>query len=237
MTTGMALTTLPTAVALDPAQVGGLHPARTGPADRSSIEDVLALLVEHADRIGFSVDRTRQIRRSASAILEWLHMHPGEGWQQRWLSAGADMRLDWLDTLPTDSPAPGHAEKHSTPTRFAYHRPGRPRQDGRASQTRRPAGAGQARAAHRSRRRPVDQRRFRRLPAMGAAAKRADPARNSPRVGPAAPHRDPTEDPHLQSASACRATLHRRTRRPVPAALHAGPRCARALSRRASTRP
>src|SRR5271166_7042286 len=34
-----------------------------------------------------------------------------------------------------------------------------------------------------------------------------------------------------------RATLHRRTRRPVPAALHAGPRCARALSRRASTRP
>jgi len=111
MTTGMALTTLPTAVALDPAQVGGLHPARTGPADRSSIEDVLALLVEHADRIGFSVDRTRQIRRSASAILEWLHMHPGEGWQQRWLSAGADMRLDWLDTLPTDSPATARTKR------------------------------------------------------------------------------------------------------------------------------
>jgi hypothetical protein len=38
-------------------------------------------------------------------------MHLGEGWQQRWLSAGADTRLDWLDTLPTDSPAAARTKR------------------------------------------------------------------------------------------------------------------------------
>jgi site-specific recombinase XerD len=41
------------------------------------------------------------------AILAWLQQHPGEGWQERWLAAGADHGTGWLDELaPGDSRAP-----------------------------------------------------------------------------------------------------------------------------------
>jgi site-specific recombinase XerD len=54
---------------------------------------------------------------AAQIILEWLSTHPGDGWQDRWVSSGADNDIAWLDTLfdPTDRrpPRKQHAERMS----------------------------------------------------------------------------------------------------------------------------
>jgi hypothetical protein len=44
--------------------------------------------------------RLRGVRR----ILAWLQEHPGDGWQERWLAAGADQDTKWLDALVADDP-------------------------------------------------------------------------------------------------------------------------------------
>ncbi|WP_033247105.1 tyrosine-type recombinase/integrase [Nocardia carnea] len=46
--------------------------------------------------------------RTSRAILDWLASHPGDGWQGRWISSGADHDSDWLDQLgdPGDSRSP-----------------------------------------------------------------------------------------------------------------------------------
>jgi len=107
MTTRVALA-VPTHAEPTP---GTTRPSLTGPCDDYAIDEVMALLIEHADRLGFSYDRKRRIRRSSPAILEWLQSHPGDGWQQRWLAAGADTRLDWLNDLPTSSPVPAREKR------------------------------------------------------------------------------------------------------------------------------
>jgi hypothetical protein len=45
------------------------------------------------------IDRSQQQDQGATTILTWLLSHPGEGWQQRWVTAGADTDLGWIDTL------------------------------------------------------------------------------------------------------------------------------------------
>jgi len=110
MTVGAAMTAPTRALKIEPTPIR-MCPSRTGPCDDYAIDAVMALLSEHADRLGFSNDRKRRIRRSAPPILEWLHSHPGDGWQQRWLSAGADTRLDWLNDLPTSSPVPAREKR------------------------------------------------------------------------------------------------------------------------------
>jgi hypothetical protein len=37
-------------------------------------------------------------------VLAWLEQHPGEGWQERWLAAGADRGTGWLDDLVAGDP-------------------------------------------------------------------------------------------------------------------------------------
>ncbi|MEV8057194.1 site-specific integrase [Streptomyces antimycoticus] len=71
-----------------------------GPREQSSAEEILQLAIEHAERMGYSDKRKRDLRRGVPIILEWLRSHPGDGWQQRWLASGADADLDWLNTLP-----------------------------------------------------------------------------------------------------------------------------------------
>lgn len=110
MTAAVALTASNGAVHTELTQ-GLTRPSRIGPCNDYAIDAVMALLIEHADRLGFSYDRKRRIRRSAPVILEWLQSHPGEGWQRRWLSAGADTRLDWLNDLPTISPVPAREKR------------------------------------------------------------------------------------------------------------------------------
>jgi integrase len=39
-----------------------------------------------------------------TVILAWLEQHPGEGWQEQWLAAGADRGTGWLDELVADDP-------------------------------------------------------------------------------------------------------------------------------------
>lgn len=75
------------------APVGG------GARDRIPISAVLEMLPslpagpvpEHGKRSG-SVGAAR-------TILEWLHRHPGQGWQDRWTVSGADDDLRWIDRL------------------------------------------------------------------------------------------------------------------------------------------
>jgi hypothetical protein len=55
--------------------LGPTRPSRIGPCDDYPIDAVMALLIEHADRLGFSYDRRRRIRRSTPAILAWLQSH------------------------------------------------------------------------------------------------------------------------------------------------------------------
>src|SRR5262249_3428252 len=47
--------------------------------------------------------RSRRLR-GVTRILAWLQEHPGEGWQERWLAAGADQGTEWLDALVADDP-------------------------------------------------------------------------------------------------------------------------------------
>jgi integrase len=110
VTAAVALTASNGAVRTELTQ-GRTRSSRIGPYDDYAIDAVMALLSEHADRLGFSYDRKRRIRRSTPAILEWLQSHPGEGWQQRWLAADADTRLDWLNDLPTSSPVPAREKR------------------------------------------------------------------------------------------------------------------------------
>ncbi|MDO0929842.1 hypothetical protein QQY24_32535 [Streptomyces sp. TG1A-8] len=60
----------------------------------------MTLVREHADRMGYADKRRRDLVLGTAAILEWLLTHPGDGWQQRWLAAGADTDLDWLNAVP-----------------------------------------------------------------------------------------------------------------------------------------
>ena len=111
MTTSVALT-VPTRAGQTQPTPGTTRQSLTGPCDNYAISEVMALLIEHADRLGFSYDRKRRIRHSSPAILEWLQSHPAEGWQQRWLAAGADTGLDWLNDLPTSSPVPAKEKRN-----------------------------------------------------------------------------------------------------------------------------
>ena len=77
---------------------------RVGPVDRLPVDAILARLPSlpvwpgagHSGRI------TRN--NGARAILDWLLTYPGEGWQDRWLAAGADEGLDWIDDVLADDP-------------------------------------------------------------------------------------------------------------------------------------
>lgn len=72
---------------------------RTGPIDHLSIDEVLILIPE----LPIWSRVTRNTRRyqidGARTILEWLATFPGEGWQQRWIIAGAYEDNDWVARL------------------------------------------------------------------------------------------------------------------------------------------
>jgi integrase len=79
---------------------------RIGPVDQMSAEGILALLPRLPDWPARTEDRARYTR-GAATILDWLLAHPGSGWQQRWMAAGADVDLAWLDALaPSDTRPP-----------------------------------------------------------------------------------------------------------------------------------
>ncbi|MEU1813483.1 tyrosine-type recombinase/integrase [Micromonospora aurantiaca (nom. illeg.)] len=78
------------------------EPHPRSPADGYAVEDVLAMLpsLPGWPRRGYEAnERTRGARR----VLTWLAGFPGDGWQDRWLTAGGDDRT-WFDRLAADDP-------------------------------------------------------------------------------------------------------------------------------------
>ncbi|WP_199838753.1 hypothetical protein [Streptomyces sp. TN58] len=73
---------------------------RRGPLDDLASSELLLQLTAHGKRIGYSEGRLRDLKVGAQGILDWLSKQPGDGWQQRWIAAGADRGLDWLNMLP-----------------------------------------------------------------------------------------------------------------------------------------
>jgi len=77
---------------------------RTGPADSLSAADAFALVCELPMVAAIPNRRRNQRLWGIPVILAWLEQHPGEGWQERWLAAGADQGTDWLDELVSGDP-------------------------------------------------------------------------------------------------------------------------------------
>ncbi len=77
---------------------------RIGPVDLQSVEDILALIptLPIWDAIP-ERERGRRLR-GAETILHWLQIHPGDGWQDRWLAAGSDRDTHCLDKIVEDDP-------------------------------------------------------------------------------------------------------------------------------------
>jgi integrase len=79
-----------------------LAPARFGPLDHLCVEDVLAVLAQLPDGLAQTTNANVPAP-GAAVILRWLLGHPGDGWQARWLAAGADSDLSWVDTIADDT--------------------------------------------------------------------------------------------------------------------------------------
>jgi hypothetical protein len=87
--------TKPTAVPAD---------RRTGPADQQAAEEII-ILVSQLPMVAELPSWNRNGRlQGVWRILAWLQEHPGSGWQERWLAAGADQDTQWLDVLVADDP-------------------------------------------------------------------------------------------------------------------------------------
>ncbi|QKV74120.1 hypothetical protein [Amycolatopsis sp. Hca4] len=80
-----------------------LERPRAGRGDGFTIEEVMRIPAQSPVwRAGLKENSAtlNELRR----LLEWLAAHPGAGWQERWVNAGADRGLDWLDTVTDTRP-------------------------------------------------------------------------------------------------------------------------------------
>ncbi len=77
---------------------------RVGPSDHLSVEDIVALIPALPIWADIPQRKRGSRLRGASAILRWLEQHPGDGWQERWLAAGADRHTRWLDEIVAADP-------------------------------------------------------------------------------------------------------------------------------------
>lgn len=77
---------------------------RVGAADRLTVDEILA----RVSRLPVVADAPQRRIGSrvwaVTEILRWLEQHPGDGWQDRWLAAGADRDTRWLDAIVADDP-------------------------------------------------------------------------------------------------------------------------------------
>ncbi len=112
VTRSVARTALDAASAQLPDPGGLLAPARFGPLDHLCVGDVLAVLAQLPD--GLAENPTANVAApGAVAILEWLLAHPGDGWQARWLAAGADSDLGWVDTIAVNDATRALTTRHA----------------------------------------------------------------------------------------------------------------------------
>ncbi len=86
---------------------------RVGPADKASIEQVLALVDDLPTWRASAPQKERAARRRGAArVLAWLAGYPGEGWQQRWLSCGAGRQPDLINLIIDPDDPRGPTSKH-----------------------------------------------------------------------------------------------------------------------------
>ncbi|MER7865448.1 tyrosine-type recombinase/integrase [Amycolatopsis japonica] len=84
-------------------------PAAPGERDQMPAAEILQLFpaLPNWPPAGQSGGRAR-ITAGGRAILEWLATHEGDGWQERWVSSGADRGMEWVGDLVR---ADGRGEK------------------------------------------------------------------------------------------------------------------------------
>ncbi len=71
-----------------------------GPRDELSIDAVLDILATLPNWPPQGRHRnSARVLANAKVILEWLATHQGAGWQERWVSSGANTGMGWLDRL------------------------------------------------------------------------------------------------------------------------------------------
>jgi integrase len=98
-----------TAIVLDrPRPTASRHdePNRheAGPVDQLPVDAVLALLPRLASWPTPGTGAGGQRLRGATRVLRWLQTHPSDGWQARWIAAGADHGLAWVEEISTGDP-------------------------------------------------------------------------------------------------------------------------------------
>ncbi len=84
---------------------------RVGPVDRCGVEEILALLPALGTWPGWGAERRAQTLLGAATILGWLRGFAGNGWQQRWINAGADTGKAWLDEVGVPGRTTGAARE------------------------------------------------------------------------------------------------------------------------------
>jgi site-specific recombinase XerD len=72
---------------------------RVGPFDHLAVDEVLARFALLPIWASTTDPRKRYQIDGARTILEWLHTFPGDGWQRRWVAAGADDDTEWITGL------------------------------------------------------------------------------------------------------------------------------------------
>ncbi len=75
---------------------------RLGPLDGADIETVIAALSNLPVPASRSAGRAAQRLSGARRVLAWLNRHPGQGWQQRWLSSNADAGTGWIQAVTAE---------------------------------------------------------------------------------------------------------------------------------------
>ena len=85
-----------------------------GPAETLTASEVLDLLQQHP-AFPQSVTEHRRQLRGAAIVLDWLSLHPGQGWISRWRNASGDEGTGWIDGFVADAPGtPGHKRAEVT---------------------------------------------------------------------------------------------------------------------------
>ncbi len=94
-----------------------LSTARTGPHDELSVTEILNLDPELLGPAGCDPCGRK---RGVADILKWLAGFPGAGWQERWLSSGADTGVDWMDELAASDPRSDHTARSAIRNGMIY---------------------------------------------------------------------------------------------------------------------
>jgi integrase len=87
-------------------------PRLPGQRDGLALGSVLDLFPALSNWPDSGSGRQAEYAHGGRQILEWLHRHPGSGWQGRWISSGADEGTSWLDSLIIEDSSRSPSTQH-----------------------------------------------------------------------------------------------------------------------------